>query len=99
MTPAAIRQQLTGSGQLKPNATEAEFQEAVKKALQGKTLDEFKQMQEEEVRKALADPQRREAMRSGVLQQFLLRCRVLIQGTGINQSDGILHLPKLGHRV
>jgi parvulin-like peptidyl-prolyl isomerase len=82
LTPEAVKQQLTMSGKLKPNATQKEVDEAFKLAT-GKTLPEYVAAQEQEVRDTLKDESRRENLRAAVLGQLLVE-KVR---TGISVTD------------
>jgi hypothetical protein len=66
------KQQLIGFGQLKPNATPAEVEAALRSQLGGKTLAEYKADQEKQLRTLLQQPATRETARSVVYAEKLV---------------------------
>ena len=70
--PQRAREQLTQAGLLKAGASEAEFEAAVKKAAQGRTIPEIIKQQREVVQQAFADPKKAPLARAELGKQIIL---------------------------
>ena len=67
------RDQLVNSGQLKADATPAQFDEVVKKLTQGKTIAEIHKMQMDELTKAFADAEKKPLLQAEFATQLALQ--------------------------
>ncbi|RYG85157.1 hypothetical protein EON77_06080, partial [bacterium] len=70
--PQSAREQLTQSGQLKPGASDAELDAAVKKVSGGKSLAEIVKTQGDEVRQQLKDPEKGPQIKNSIVQLLVI---------------------------
>lgn len=74
MNTMIARMQMQGSGQLKPNATDKDFDEAFKKQT-GSTPAEFQKRQVDQIRESLKDPAQRKNIEESFIQEAVVKAR------------------------